>query len=154
MTSIIGCAQLVHRDEPLVDQPEDELGPAAPADRVAVRVVLAAVEHALLLAGSRMIGSATSWTYWPGEPAEAVDVDAELVDRRDHRQVVAPCESAKSSLPQPGAMWTMPVPSSALTSSQAITRCATPCCGRQLVERPAVGAADQLAALAARPAIS
>jgi hypothetical protein len=44
-----------------------------------------------------------------GEVAEAVDVDAELVDRGDDGRSCS-FESAKSSLPQPGAMWTMPVP--------------------------------------------
>ncbi len=41
-------AVAVHGDEPLVDQAEDELAAAAPAVGVAVRVVLDAVEHALL----------------------------------------------------------------------------------------------------------
>ena len=37
-------ARLVHADEPLVDDAEEELGGAAPADRVAVRVGLGAME--------------------------------------------------------------------------------------------------------------
>src|SRR5512142_2733874 len=34
-------AERVHGDEPLVDETEDELRPAAPADRVAVEIALA-----------------------------------------------------------------------------------------------------------------
>ncbi len=33
--------------------------------------------------------------------------------------------SSKSSCPAPGAMWTIPVPSSSETSSHGITRCST-----------------------------
>ena len=45
-----------------------------------------------------------------------------------------PCvfDSSKSSPPQPGAMWTMPVPSSIETSSQATTRCSTSARGGQV----------------------
>ena len=45
-------------------------------------------------------------------------------------------------------MWTMPVPSSSVTSSHGITRCSTPCLRREVVERPLVAEADEL--LAAR----
>ena len=76
-------AQLVHGDEPLVDQPEDEIGAAAPADRVAVRVVARRDRAALLLAGLRMIGVGDVVDVLAGQPVEAVDIDAELVDRRD-----------------------------------------------------------------------
>ena len=40
--------KLIHRDEPLIHQPPHELRPAAPAEGVAVGVVLNLVEDALL----------------------------------------------------------------------------------------------------------
>ena len=65
VTSHHRLAQLVHADEPLVDQPEDQLGAAAPADRVAVRVLLGAIEQALLARGCRRSAAATSCDVWP-----------------------------------------------------------------------------------------
>ena len=54
--------------------------------------------------------------------------------------------SSKSSAPQPGAMWTIPVPSSSETSSQGMTRCSTPSCAGEVVERALVAKADELLA--------
>ncbi len=78
------------------------------------------------------------------EPAVPLEEGAGLVDRHDHGQPVR-LPSSKSSAPQPGAMWTMPVPSSTPTSSQAITRGCDLGLRRQLVERAVVGAPDELA---------
>ncbi len=49
-----------HADEPLVDQPEEERRPAAPAVRVAVPVRLQAVEDSRAARGAPRSGSATS----------------------------------------------------------------------------------------------
>ena len=76
-----------------------------------------------------------------GQPAEAVDDRRRTRRAARPRQAVAPCESAKSSLPQPGAMWTMPVPFVALDVVPGDDAVRTmPALRRQLVERPAVAA--------------
>ena len=53
--------------------------------------------------------------------AKAGQEDAGLVER-GNRTSPSSLPSSKSSLPQPGAMWTMPVPSVSPTASQAMTR--------------------------------
>ena len=80
-------AQLIHRDEPLVDEAEDEVGAAAPADRIAVAVLLSAIENALLLevAHDRR---RDFMDVLAGQPIETVHVDAELIDRRDNLEIV------------------------------------------------------------------
>ena len=86
--------QRVHPDEPLVDQPEDELRAASPADRVAVQVTLSRHEQALALqVGSdverhvlRRVGCGTGEA--PGLPAVAVLEDPELIDRIQNGQPV------------------------------------------------------------------
>ena len=75
--------QLVHRDEPLIDDPEDQLAVAAPADRIAVRDRLNALHHALLLergedGGCDVAGELTL------EFAVALDVVARLIEWRKH----------------------------------------------------------------------
>ena len=78
--------QLVHRDEPLVDQPEDQLGIAAPADGVPVGVPLEPEENALVT--QALVDRLVDLEHvLAGEPVEAVDEDAELVQGRDHLQV-------------------------------------------------------------------
>ena len=42
-------AQFIHRDKPFIDEAEDQLCFAAPADRIAVLVGLGAIQEALLL---------------------------------------------------------------------------------------------------------
>ena len=79
-------AQLVHRDEPLVDEAEDQLAVAAPADGVAMAVLLGAIEQPFLpqrLEDRRryLAGEASL------QEAEALDVVAEVVERGDGRQV-------------------------------------------------------------------
>ena len=80
-------AQLVHGDEPLVHQPEDELGAAAPADRIAVRVVFYAVEQPFLLQiledGPGRRGGAQA-----RQPGEALHEDALVVQGHDDGQPV------------------------------------------------------------------
>ena len=80
-------ADLVGRDEPLGGQPERQLLAAAPAARIAVLVLLGRVEQALGLQAVEDggVGLADALA---GELAEAVGVDAGLVDRRDDRQAV------------------------------------------------------------------
>ena len=108
-------ADLVAADEPLVDDAEDQLRPAAPAVRVAVLVRLPAGEPAAVL---EVLGDEVGHLVRAvaGEPAVTVDEQPRLVDRHEHRQLLAR-PSSKSSSPQPGAMWTMPVPSSHRRSS-------------------------------------
>ena len=92
-----------------------------------------------------MIGSSASVVDMPLERAEARVEAAVLVDRRDHRQPVdAP--SSKSSVPAPGAMWTMPVPSPSSTSSHGITRCADGSCAGSSSNGPVVLEPDELLA--------
>src|SRR5262249_39726697 len=81
-------AELVHRDEPLVDKTEDELGAAAPAGRIAVGVVLNAVEPALLAqALEDLLGHVAGKL--AGEEAEgwALQVVPFLLQPRDRGQV-------------------------------------------------------------------
>jgi len=85
------AAQPVHADVPLVDQAEDKRGRAAPALRVAVRVLLELVETALLFqARDDGVGDLADMLARVG--AEAIDVDAVLVKRRDHGQVLGLAE--------------------------------------------------------------
>ena len=110
-------AHLVAADEPLVHQPVDQLGAAAPADGVAVGDLarldqppaLAEVLDDLLRRVARCGGRAASRSPRRRRPT-----------RRPARSSARPSRtpSSKSSAPQPGAMWTMPVPSSIETSSQ------------------------------------
>ena len=102
-----------------------------------------------------MIASVTAGASRPEQPAERRVVAAVLVDRADDRQPERLCPAAKSSAPQPGAMWTMPVPSSSPTSVQATTRCSYAASranasrdGGQVVERALVAPADELGARA------
>ena len=79
-------ADAVHADEPLVDEPEDQLLVAAPAVRIAVLVVFGLVEVALLLeAGEhvrRDLGDILA-----GHLAETLEVLARLVGGVDHIEV-------------------------------------------------------------------
>ena len=84
-------AHLVRRDEPLVDDAEDQLGAAAPADRVAVRVGLLAEQPAVAaevvddpLGGLVRVHAV--------QPAVVVVERAGVVDRRQHGQAVAHAE--------------------------------------------------------------
>ena len=76
-------AQVVHADEPLVDQPEDEIGAAAPADGIAVLVLLGPVEQALCFEILRATGCGDFVDVLTRQPIEPIDIDAELIDRRD-----------------------------------------------------------------------
>src|SRR5262249_39018788 len=73
---------LVGPDEPLGGQAEGQLLAAAPAARVAVLVLLGGVEQALV-AQALEDGRIRLADALARERAEAVDVDAGLVDRRD-----------------------------------------------------------------------
>ena len=77
-----------------------------------------------------MIGSATSRTSRPESDSKP---SRKMPDSSSGAMTGSPSRlpSWKSSAPQPGAMWTMPVPSSSPTSSQATTRCSKgpPGCG-------------------------
>ena len=74
-----------HADEPLVDEAEEQRRAAAPAVRVAVAVWSRGGRRRLRAAGPRR-SSATSRGVASGQPAEALDVDAGLVERCDDRQ--------------------------------------------------------------------
>ncbi len=88
-------AELVHADEPLVDETEDELGAASPAVRVAVGVLLRAVHQALVAervedgVAGRGVRHAVA-----RERREAIDVHALVIDRRDNveRELLAELE--------------------------------------------------------------
>ena len=117
------AANLVGRNEPVVDDAEHERRLAAPADRISMDDP-ACVDQEPALAQRRdhrlldLVGAER------GErPVPLVEPTA-LVDRNEHRQLVDARE-LEVLRPGPGAMWTMPVPSASETSSQGITRCAT-----------------------------
>ena len=82
-----GPAQFVHRDEPFVDEPEHQFRVAAPAHRIAVRVVLDLVEDAFRLKRVEDVV-----VYFrdrsTGQRAESLDVDTRLVEGRDRRQIM------------------------------------------------------------------
>ena len=135
-------AQRVHGDEPLIHQPEDDLGAAAPADRVGVAVLLACDQQALQLqvvrhlarqvGAARVIGAGVAARL----PAEALAEDAELVDGVDHRQVVdlgqrkVLLAAARGDVHDAGSL-------SSETSSQAMTRCSTPAAAGNSSKGPA-----------------
>ena len=74
-----------HADEPLVDEPEQERGPAPPAVRIAVRVRLEVVEEAAPLeVVDDRLGDVRRVE--AGQPAEARDVASVLVDGADQGQ--------------------------------------------------------------------
>ena len=85
---LIGLVQLLaHGDEPLIHQPEYQLRPTAPADGVAVGVVLHLIQQPLALqlledgvCDLRHVATC--------EPAEPLDVYAELIQWREYRQVI------------------------------------------------------------------
>ncbi len=84
-------AQLVHADQPLVGQPKDQLGAAAPADRVAVGVQLAVEQQPLAIEiGGDILGHRAGLA--PAQPAVAGHVDAVVVERRERRQAVLAAE--------------------------------------------------------------
>src|SRR5205823_4142828 len=71
--------QVLHRDEPFIDQAEDEFSLTAPASRIAVFVILFAIKQALLLQilsdrFPNLCGILAC------EPVKPFYVDAELVD--------------------------------------------------------------------------
>ncbi len=112
-----------HVDEPLVDQAEQQLGLAAPAVRIAVRILLHREQHALLL---QVVedpvgrGADRRRTCPSSAPKPGTKTPYSSSGATGGRPSSLP--SWKSSLPQPGAMWTMPVPSVSPTSFQAMTR--------------------------------
>ena len=75
--------------------------------------------------------------------AEPFDVSTRLVNGRNHPQPVEPSEF-EVLLSASGAMWTIPVPSSAETSFQATTECWTSRLFGQRLERPMIGESNQI----------
>ena len=73
-------AQLIHRDKPLVDQPEHELGVASPAYRLAVFVVFELVVDAAIAQQVENYGVYFVYRF-AAQNTEAVDIDAALVER-------------------------------------------------------------------------
>ena len=139
-----GVAQLVHGDEPLVHHPEHQLAVAAPAEGVAVAVLLGAVQQLLFSeVGEDAIAHVEHAA--AGEPAEALHVAAVLVQRRDHRQAVLLAQrevlrsGAGGDVDDGGALrLTHLLPGDDPMRDFALRL--------QLVERPAVGAPHQRAA--------
>src|SRR6266478_3549102 len=78
--------QLVHGDVPFVDQAEDQFGLAAPADRIAVLIVLWAVQQAFLRQVFCNLLPYVSGRL-PGQPVIALRVDAKFVNRSDDWQI-------------------------------------------------------------------
>src|SRR5215208_674781 len=72
--------EIVHSDEPLVDEAEHQIRVAAPADRVAVPVLLGAIEMPFVL---EVFGNGDSdfVHVLAAEQPEAIAVNPELVDR-------------------------------------------------------------------------
>ena len=116
--------QLVDRDEPVVGDAPDQRRVAAPAMRIAVRRTGRPRRGTRSRRGGRRSGPppppssghAASRSRRRSGLTSSTGVSTGRSCTRD---------SSKSSGPQPGAMWTMPVPSSSDTSSQGITRCST-----------------------------
>ena len=85
---LMGClhhlvTQLVHADHPLIRQPKDQFGAAAPADWIAVRVQLAIEQQALAIKVCRDIfgdcaGTAVS------QPTIAGDIYPSVIERCEH----------------------------------------------------------------------
>src|SRR5690606_4443892 len=128
-----------------VDEAEEQVRAAAPAHRVTVGVLLRSVPDALFLE-VLLDGLADLVRVFAGQPVEAVDEDAGLVDRRDHRQVVLLAErivlltGAWRDVDDPGTFLGPDVAPGNHAMLDAVL-------GRKLVERPAVALADQLRAL-------
>ena len=138
-------AQLVDRDEPVVGDAEDERRVAAPAMRIAVLVEARLDEQSALgEVADDLVGRVGRRE--PVQPAVLVVEASRLVDGRRAPRARARGESSKSSPPHPGAMWTMPVPSSRETSSQGITRCSTAAAGRRACRTARVPQSDELLA--------
>ena len=78
-----------------------------------------------------MSTSAASSVGCPGQRSEAVGRSRpdSSIGTSTGRSCTRP--SSKSSVPAPGAMWTMPVPSSSDTSSHGMTRCSIALLGRR-----------------------
>ena len=73
-----------HVDEPFVDQTEEQRSPAPPAVRVAVGIRLQVIEEAASLQVVHdSLGDVGCLE--PAQPAEAVVIQALLVDRSHHR---------------------------------------------------------------------
>ncbi len=84
-------AQAVHADVPLVDEAEDQRRIAAPADWIAVHVIVEPIEAPLHLEVFHDLVFDFRDVH-PGEPVKTVEVDAVFVERGDHRQIVALAE--------------------------------------------------------------
>ena len=96
-----------------------------------------------------MIGSRASSVEQPGEaPNSGRKRPASSTGTSTGRSWTRRARSPPS--PQPGAMWTMPVPSSSATSSHGMTRCSTPCCAGDVVERAVVAPARRAPRRASR----
>ena len=146
-----------HVDVPLVHHPEQQRRAAAPAVRVAVRVRLQVVEEAARL---EVLDDAAGGAgcVEPAEPAEVGQVVARFVERRDDRQPQRLAEAvvlraaARRDVHDAGALGLadlVPGDDAMLVRSRAARRrCRREggLHGRQLVERPAVAPAHQLAA--------
>src|SRR6266700_138514 len=79
-------AEILHGDEPFIDQTEDEFGTTSPAGGIAVFVVLWPVEQALL---RQILGDLLSnlGNVLTGEPIVAWEIDAKFVYRSHNSQV-------------------------------------------------------------------
>ena len=137
-----------HRDVPLVDEAEDERRPAAPAVRVAVLVGLQAVEAAgVAQMGHHRVGHVTHVA--AGQEAEAVEEDAVLGQRRDHRQPqrlaqgVVLGAAAGGDVDDAGALQLADLVPRHDAVFETVQH---PLHGRQVVEEAAVAPADELLA--------
>src|ERR687892_1330243 len=79
--------KIIHGDEPLVDEPEHQVGIAAPADGVSVSILLSAIEQPLLpeVFGN---GHGNLVDVLTRERSVPFGVDTELVNRRDDGEIV------------------------------------------------------------------
>ena len=134
-------ADLVAADEPLVDDAEDQLRAAAPAVRVAVLVGLLADEPAAAL---EVLGDEVGHLVRAVAGELAIALDEEPRPRRPARAPAAP-RGGRSRSPRrrsPGAMWTIPVPSSSTISGVGDDAVGDLGLRGQVVEPGRVGAAD------------
>src|SRR5207237_2380210 len=112
-----------HVDKPLIHKPEEKLRFAAPTVRVVVGVVLDCHEQFFLLeVGQYPVDGRGSTADRPSSsPKPGRNMPVSSRGAIGTRPSCLP--RAKSSLPHPGAMCTMPVPSASLTASHGITLC-------------------------------
>ena len=137
--------QLIHRDEPLIHQPEDKLRVATPADGISVSDLVEPIERALI-AEAAIDRPGHLEHAQPAQLAESVNEFAEFVQRRDSRKIVHLAESIVFLAGSRGGVNEARTVARADLVPQDHSVLDT-LLGRNLVERPVIAEAFQLPAL-------